>query len=213
MIDFLFLQISSHDHEDSPISPRASHDEQPIPSSPPPSFRSRASSPTSRHLLSEDPISSDADRTLADTFDDGSDNDSSDGRDDRQRLMHGTTPLPAEAQTAVSDGSKPVPIQRTVTEFPGISPSFSTRSRATPYSAFTSSNDGVFANLSAKPERGEKNEEEKPPVSPLSSLLTSHITDIFPHPVLRSCRCRRHSTILGNHHPRPRPLFTRRSLR
>ena len=33
-----------------------------------------------------------------------------------------------------------------------------------PFSAFSHSNDGVFANLSAKPERGEKIEEQ-PPVS------------------------------------------------
>jgi len=35
---------------------------------------------------------------------------------------------------------------------------------ATPYSTFSSSNDGVFANLNAKPELGEKTEEQ-PPVS------------------------------------------------
>ncbi len=145
-----------------------------IPSSPPPSFRSRASSPTSRHLLaSEDPLVSEADRTLADTFDDGSasDAESNDGGDDRQRLMRGNTVPPIEGQTTTtSDGSRPVQIQRTLTQFPSVTPVAPGRARGMPYSTFTSSNDGVFANLSAKPERGEKQEEEKPPVRPPSLL-------------------------------------------
>lgn len=143
-----------------------------VPSSPPPSFRSRASSPTSRHLLaSEDPLVSEADRTLADTFDDGSasDAESNDGGDDRQRLMRGNTIPPTESQpTTTSVGSRPVQIQRALTQFPGVTPVAPGRTRGMPYSTFTSSNDGVFANLSAKPERGEKQEEEKPPVRPLS---------------------------------------------
>ncbi len=146
-----------------------------VPSSPPPSFRSRASSPTSRHLLaSEDPLVSEADRTLADTFDDGSasDTESNDGGDDRQRLMRANTIPPTESQTTtVSDGSRPLQIQRTVTEFPGATPVAPGATRGMPYSTFTASNDGVFANLSAKPERGEKQEEEKPPVRSLPFRL------------------------------------------
>ncbi|KAL8717051.1 MAG: hypothetical protein Q9225_005670 [Loekoesia sp. 1 TL-2023] len=160
--------VSNHDQDDEPSTPRANEDFHSVPSSPPPSFRSRASSPTSRHLLtSEDPLTSEADRTLADTFDDGSasDSESHDGGDDRQRLMRGNTiPPPTENQTTtVSDGARPVPIQRTVTEFPGVTPVVPGRTRGMPYSTFASSNDGVFANLNAKPERGEKQEEEKPP--------------------------------------------------
>ncbi|KAI4173456.1 MAG: hypothetical protein LQ348_006587 [Seirophora lacunosa] len=159
--------VSNNDHEDEPSTPRANEDFHSIPSSPPPSFRSRASSPSSRHLLnSEDPLTSEADRTLADTFDDGSvsDVDSNDGGDDRQRLMRGNTVLPTDTQTTTtSDGARPVPIQRTVTEFPGVTPVAPGRTRGMPYSTFASSNDGVFANLNAKPERGEKQEEEKPP--------------------------------------------------
>lgn len=49
-----------------------------------------------------------------------------------------------------------------------------------PYATFASSNDGVFANLSAKPERGEKLEEEKPPVCCLSyGLRGFHIDPLF----------------------------------
>ncbi|KAL8964229.1 MAG: hypothetical protein Q9183_004602 [Haloplaca sp. 2 TL-2023] len=160
-------QVSNSDRDDdgahSPID-EAFH---PIPSSPPPSFRSRASSPTSRHLLaSEDPLVSEADRTLADTFDDGSASGAEDneGGDDRQRLMRGNTVSSTGDQTTtVSSGDRPRPIQRTVTEFPGVVPVAPQRTRGMPYSTFASSNDGVFANLSAKPERGEKLEEEKPP--------------------------------------------------
>ncbi|KAL8698535.1 MAG: hypothetical protein Q9201_006519 [Fulgogasparrea decipioides] len=158
--------LNSDRDDELPHSP-ANEDFHSIPSSPPPSFRSRTSSPSSRHLLaSEDPLVSEADRTLADTFDDGSasDGESNDGGDDRQRLMRGNTIPPTEGQTTtVSDGARPVPIQRTVTEFPGVVPIAPERTRGMPYSTFASSNDGVFANLSAKPERGEKLEEEKPP--------------------------------------------------
>ena len=71
------LQVSANE-EESPISPQ-------IPSSPPPSFRSRASSPT-RHPRT-------VDQNLADTFDaDGSDSDEENDGDDRQRLMRGTPP-------------------------------------------------------------------------------------------------------------------------
>ncbi|KAL8933237.1 MAG: hypothetical protein Q9216_006460 [Gyalolechia sp. 2 TL-2023] len=157
--------VSNHDQDDQSPTPRANDDFHSVPSSPPPSFRSRASSPTSQHLLnSEDPLTSEADRTLADTFDDGSDSESHNSGDDRQRLMRGNTVPPTEVQTTTVNGeARPLPIQRTVTEFPGITPVVPGRTRGMPYSTFASSNDGVFANLSAKPERGEKQEEEKPP--------------------------------------------------
>ncbi|KAL8691457.1 MAG: hypothetical protein Q9218_003321 [Villophora microphyllina] len=159
--------VANSDQDEEPPQSPVHDDFHSIPSSPPPSFRSRASSPTSRHLLaSEDPLVSEADRTLADTFDDGSasDAENNDGDDDRQRLMRGNTIPPIEGQmTTVSEGGRPVPLQRTVTEFPGIVPVAPERTRGMPYSTFASSNDGVFANLSAKPERGEKLEEEKPP--------------------------------------------------
>ncbi|KAL8940004.1 MAG: hypothetical protein Q9211_002483 [Gyalolechia sp. 1 TL-2023] len=157
--------VSNHDQDDQAPTPRANDDFYPVPSSPPPSFRSRASSPNSQHFLtSEDPLTSEADRTLADTFDDGSDSESHNGGDDRQRLMRGNTGPPTEVRTVTAnDGARPLPVQRTVTEFPAITPVIPGRTRGMPYSTFASSNDGVFANLSAKPDRGEKQEEEKPP--------------------------------------------------
>ncbi|KAL9596190.1 MAG: hypothetical protein Q9219_005976 [cf. Caloplaca sp. 3 TL-2023] len=160
--------VSNIDQDDEHPTTRADENFHSVPASPPPSFRSRASSlTTSRHLLtSEGHPSTEADRTLADTFNDGStsDNESYDGGDDRQRLMRGNTVHYADNQTTtVSDGARPVSIQRTVTDFPGVTPVIPGRTRGMPYSTFASSNDGVFANLSAKPERGEKQEEEKPP--------------------------------------------------
>ncbi|KAF2470346.1 uncharacterized protein BDR25DRAFT_287228 [Lindgomyces ingoldianus] len=159
-----YERIAEHDDEDSsPISP---HPQYPVPSSPPPSFHSRASSPTalaSHRLLSDDPLATDADRTLADTFDSPSDDEDSDdehgdGMDDRQRLMRGN---PNEVQsTDVTRTSEEAPkqgIQRRVTQLP-VFTSAPVRGRI--YGG--GQNDGVWANLSAKPTRGE-DVEEKPP--------------------------------------------------
>ena len=159
-------QIAENDQEDTPNTFEGHQDSHTIPSSPPPSFRSRASSPSSRHLLSsEDPITTDAERTLADTFDDGtaSDNESNDG-DARQRLMRGN-PNPQVAD----DADRPT-IQRAVTELPSF-PAAAPGTLAAPVRVYgggtrPSSNDGVFANLSAKPEHGEKLEEQPPVCHP-----------------------------------------------
>ncbi|PQE14434.1 metal homeostatis bsd2 protein [Rutstroemia sp. NJR-2017a BBW] len=128
-------------------------DAPPTPTSPPPSFRSRASSPTSRHNR-DAPV----DQNLADTFDDGSDDEDNDG-DDRQRLMRGS---PASASRehvtleATGDENRPA-VDRRVTAIPTFTPPTGGRV----YGGGTAS-DGVFANLSAKPERGEKIEEHPP---------------------------------------------------
>ena len=153
------------------MTPTSSQDQNSIPSSPPPSFRSKASSPSSRHLLfHEDPATTDAERTLADTFDDGSDSDAEgNSGDDRQRLMRSNTVQSIADSRTVHDGGRP-DIQRMVTQFPPSLPhvpvdaSAGPYARSAPYSSFSHSNDGVFANLNAKPERGEK-VEEQPPVS------------------------------------------------
>jgi hypothetical protein len=129
---------------DSPLSPH-------IPDSPPPSFRSRNSSPSSRHPT--------VDRNLADAFDaDGSDDEDNDG-DDRQRLMRGapsSTAGPINTPASTRDSESPQPqIQRRTIQLP----SFPTSTRV--YGGGSGS-DGVFANLSAKPEAGEKVEEHPP---------------------------------------------------
>lgn len=143
-------QVAIHDEDDSPIASAPS--QQWPPASPPPSFRSRASSPnaSSQRLLANDPLANDEDRTLADTFDSDSDSDDDDEGDDRQRLMRGNPP-PASEPTAPG-------IQRRVTEIP----TFNTQP-AEPGRVYGGGNGGVWANLSAKPTRGE-DAEEKPPV-------------------------------------------------
>ena len=155
MLTFLLEQVANDD--DTPISPR-------IPNSPPPSFRSRASSPTSRH---NEPV----DQNLADTFDaDGLDSDEENDGDDRQRLMRGT-PSTSSAEgihtpaTTTTDGERPAPpVERRATYLPVFAP---TTGRV--YGGGSAS-DGVFANLSAKPETGEKTEEH-PPVRSLTPIM------------------------------------------
>ncbi len=153
-------QVNSHDDDDL-VSPVTTSNHDGVPSSPPPSFRSRDSSPTSRRLLAQDPLSDNADRDLADTFDDGEGSDAENDGDDRQRLMRGdpTTPrLNGSGTQSILDTTRPQPrVERRVTELPAFRPT----SRAEGPQAPTT--DGVFANLSAKLERGEQMD-EKPPV-------------------------------------------------
>ena len=150
-------KVAADDEADSP----AVAQQQWPPASPPPSFRSRASSPTSRRLLSDDPLAPQEDRTLADTFDSDSDEDEDEhGRDDRQRLMRGN-PTPED------DAPEPGLLRRT-TELP----TFSTQTPASGR-VYGGGNGGVWANLSAKPTRGE-DLEEKPPVRACASGSRVH---------------------------------------
>jgi len=155
-----YERINVHDDEDddTPITPTPHNT---IPSSPPPSFRSRTSSPSSRHLLSQDPLASEAEQTLADTFDDG-DSDGEDDTDDRQRLMRGQPDSPVQEQAAQSNenGPRHPIIQRRVTELPAFAPPVTGSGRV--IGGGRSTNDGVFANMAAKPERGEKGEDHPP---------------------------------------------------
>ncbi|KAJ4291082.1 hypothetical protein N0V90_010280 [Kalmusia sp. IMI 367209] len=149
-----YERIAEHDDEDtSPSDPQAPY---PIPASPPPSFHSRASSPAgaSRRLLSDDPLANDADGTLADTFDADSDEEE-DESDDRQRLMRGT---PEEQRDSNDGANVREGMQRRVTQLPV----FNTQAPSGGRIYGGGQNDGVWANLSAKPTRGEE-VEEKPP--------------------------------------------------
>ena len=132
-----------------------------IPESPPPPFRSRASSIAFRRQPSQT-TSRPVDQTLADTFDTSPNDYNNDGiDDDRQRLMRDavtTSQQPSETRQA---------LQRAATSFPSM---FGVgRNQNSGPSAI--SNDGVFANLNAKPERGEKLEEQ-PPVRHQSCFST-----------------------------------------
>lgn len=152
-------QVAAQDEDDSHVSSTSA--QQWPPASPPPSFHSRASSPhaSSRRVLAEDPAANDEDRTLADTFDSDSDDDDDNG-DDRQRLMRGNPQ---------SEEEPPVPgIQRRVTELPVFNTQAPSSGRV-----YGGGNGGVWANLSAKPTRGE-DAEEKPPVRTASYLHSAN---------------------------------------
>lgn len=190
------LQVSAHDDADhAENTPSSQQTPYAIPASPPPSFHSRASSPThaSRRLLSDDPLAHEPDSTLADTFAESDDDE--DESDDRQRLMRGS-PEDArererEREEAESRNLRPARPgrQRSVTELPvfdragvvGAGAGAGAAQGGRIYGG--GQNDGVFANLSAKPTRGEELE-EKPPVR-LSSVVPSCLTYMgLPHPPL-----------------------------
>ncbi|KAI9708427.1 MAG: hypothetical protein M1820_003887 [Bogoriella megaspora] len=161
-----YERVAAQDNDLPPITSTPPPRQQSIPDSPPPSFRSRASSPQSRrHSFSEnDPLRSEAERTLADTFDapsdDGSDDENESG-DDRQRLMRGNPASEREAEGG-TDGPRPGQLPRRVTQLPSFVPSPTLGSNGAVYGGGNNVHDGVFANLSAKPTRGE-DLDEKPP--------------------------------------------------
>lgn len=113
--------------------------------------------------------------------------DDEDGSDDRQKLMRGdpdaverdTEHQQEHNSTSTTNTTQRTPIQRRVTELPVFAPT--TLSRHQP----RSNNDGVFANLAAKPERGETTGDEKPPVRILNIL--SHLSDRTPQKADNSC--------------------------
>lgn len=137
-------QVNPQDDDDQ----RESTALQPMqsPNSPPPSFRSRASSTARNRQVNAD---------LADAF--GSDDESDDDTDDRQLLVGQVTPSSTTAPPS-STGS-------------------SAAQRYTPVSTNTnarvvgggSGSDGVFANMSARPDRGggTTEKDEQPPVRTL----------------------------------------------
>jgi hypothetical protein len=152
------------DHDESLFSPSSAHAQ--IPTSPPPSFRSRTSSPVLRH----DPLRSDADSVLHDTFDSPSDDeDNSDNEDEGRRLVRSDT-VPVANGNGIANGNGNADSR--------ISPPVLVRSQIpVTFSGRTvggGNHDGVFANLSAKPTRGE-DLDEKPPVRVSSLTKTAMI--------------------------------------
>ncbi|KAK2037461.1 hypothetical protein LZ31DRAFT_570787 [Colletotrichum somersetense] len=154
-----YERVNAHDEDDfnSHNSAPPRHP-QPIPNSPPPSFHSRASS--------RDRDARRVDTTLADAFDTDGD-DSDDDADDRQRLVRADSTLAsADAQQRSPSSDARPHADRQVTQFP---PSTTTASAAdapaTPFRIYGSGiqNEGVFSNLTAKPERGGQTKEEQPP--------------------------------------------------
>ncbi|EED17676.1 metal homeostatis protein bsd2 [Talaromyces stipitatus ATCC 10500] len=101
------------------------------------------------------------DNALEDAFDDGNDSDDADEADDRQRLMRGDPTITATTTNNTSAESNAAAAQPSSTQRRAtMLPTFTSNSRVI---GTGSSNDGVFANLNAKPERAEKQEEDLPP--------------------------------------------------
>ncbi|KAJ5544769.1 hypothetical protein N7535_006845 [Penicillium sp. DV-2018c] len=165
-----YSRVNPHDEEEGPhsypLNTRTEHN-----SSTTPSFRSgsRSSSPSSRRLLHDDPLHDNDERTLADAFGDEDVSDDDNEPDDRQRLMRADPSFRASpdnsptASASSSDargdimGSSPSGVPRRPTVLPTFPAPSSGGSRH-----IAPSNDGVFANLAAKPERGGKSEDLPP---------------------------------------------------
>jgi hypothetical protein len=156
--------VATHDEDDHVEGHNYDQHHTQIPNSPPPSFRSRASSPVFR----QDLLRTEADRELHDTFDSPSDDEGFDEGnnepEDRQRLMHGRSPTvedpSTQPQVVVGQTATPRASQNRIVRMVTQLPIFN---RGQTYGA-GNQNDGVFANLSAKPQRGD-DVDEKPPVS------------------------------------------------
>ncbi|KAJ5454579.1 uncharacterized protein N7458_005535 [Penicillium daleae] len=169
-----YQRVNAHDEDDHshsyPLNPTRSDI---TPTSPPPSFRSRSrsTSPSSRRLLHGDPLHNDDDQTLADAFGDEDESEDDEEPDDRQRLMranpdagspagYGQVASSASSSDARIDGQEE-PRASPLPRRPTLLPTFTTPASGGSRSV-AQSNDGVFANLAAKPERGEKNEDLPP---------------------------------------------------
>jgi len=135
-----YERVNAQDEEDFHNN-NNNHLSSSVPRSPPPSFHSRAPSPNRQ-----------VDSTLADAFDD--DDDSDDEVDDRRRLMRQNSTPSFENANATQTPAQPAA--------PAPVPS---ASRSTRVVGGGSGSDGVFANLSARPERGNSDPEkdELPP--------------------------------------------------
>ncbi|KAI2627584.1 hypothetical protein GGR54DRAFT_421248 [Hypoxylon sp. NC1633] len=149
-----YERVNTQDDEpDTPTTPSLRR-QQSIPNSPPPSFHSRASSLERRRQ--------DVDPTLADAFD-AEDDSSDDEPDDRQRLVRGNSfPISSNSSSHTPNEGSDIP------SVPGGHAAQLSSGGATPqpgsrvYGGGIQS-DGVFSNMTARPERGEKIVEEQPP--------------------------------------------------
>ncbi|KAK4113172.1 hypothetical protein N656DRAFT_708573 [Canariomyces notabilis] len=149
-----YERVNTHDDED-PETPAASLPQPtyPIPNSPPPSFHSIA--PSISSTRQENEVHPD----LADAFDaDGDDSD--DETDDRQRLVRGNSTPSFTSTTQAGEAASQSQSQR-----PGALPQRPIGAAPTTSRVYGSGiqSDGVFSNLSAKPETGDGEKEEQPP--------------------------------------------------
>ncbi|KAL2268033.1 hypothetical protein VTJ83DRAFT_2879 [Remersonia thermophila] len=157
-----YERVNTHDQDEPESSPARANARSNLaaPSSPPPSYRSRASS--------RDRANNAVNPDLADAFDDD-DSDSDDEADDRQRLVRSnTTPTPtgsaAQASgTTTASASSSSSSTRSASQ--SAQPPRPVGSAPTTRRVYGSGiqSDGVFSNLSAKPDTGDNEKEEAPP--------------------------------------------------
>ncbi|TKX24472.1 metal homeostatis protein BSD2 [Elsinoe australis] len=143
-----YERVAEIEDDDLPITDNELHHQDPVPNSPPPSFRSHASSRRSsaQHHTAE----SEVERSLDDAF--GGSHDSDDDEDEESRRLVSRTNSVAPP--------RPGNVERRNTEFPSV-PSAARSGQV--YGGGSSTRDGVFANISAKPVAGVDDLEEKPP--------------------------------------------------
>ncbi|KAL6808517.1 heavy metal ion homeostasis protein [Trichoderma sp. SZMC 28015] len=141
-----YERVNAHDEDEEHNVPQRRVQ---IPNSPPPSFHSRASSPNRNGRVNND---------LADAFDD--DDASDDEADDRQRLVRQNSTPTIRSTSDSSRSSAPA----ASASIPATADTTSSSSRPRVMGGGNAS-DGVFANMSARPERGDANaeKEEQPP--------------------------------------------------
>jgi hypothetical protein len=137
-----------------------------VPDSPPPSFRSRASS--RRPSQSDNYNRSEEERNLHDTFDAPSDDESDDENNADQRRLIQCSPSRSSSDASETSTPQPQPPrrpaspQRTVTQIPIYAPTPAAAATGGRVYGGGSGSDGVWANINAKPRAGE-DVEEKPP--------------------------------------------------
>lgn len=145
-------QVAELDEDDLAINTHELHSQRSMPDSPPPSFRSRASS--RRASFQHHDTETEAERSLADAFAGPNDDDSDNEEDVNQRLV--------STEDDSSDSPSRPATSRRVTEVPNFTTTSTTGARV--YGGGSSSTrDGVFANITAKPIPGD-DADEKPPV-------------------------------------------------
>lgn len=159
------MQISAQDADDE-YSNTIAQSPTPVPDSPPPSFRSRASS--RRPSQSDNHNRSEEERNLHDAFDAPSDDESDDENTADQRRLIQRTPSRSSSNGSEASTSQPQPPrrpaspQRAVTQIPVYVPTPAAGATGGRVYGGGSGSDGVWANLNAKPRAGE-DVEEKPP--------------------------------------------------
>ena len=149
------IQVAADDSDE----PAATQSPIAVPNSPPPSFRSRNSS---RRTSGENENESEQERNLNDAFDAPSDGeDEDDSPSDQRRLIQSDEPpsqSPSNEERPNSAGRPSAP-ERRITEIPVFAPPTSS---GRVVGGGSQANDGVWANLNAKPRPGE-DLDEKPP--------------------------------------------------